>query len=199
MTPLLIAGLAGIGERIVSKVMDSGKTDPSAASFESHMSSASATNNITELGAFLKARGVTNFKELNALEKQLSAELQDHPELAEKLSSLPPGTPLTLKVNEGNILTLEGPDGTLAELPAESESGKLAMKLHQVKSIQSQHSEVPGATLSQLVKDNETKPTLNASWMLLKPKASEIAANDKQATQDNNIFLNSSREVRKAS
>lgn len=165
MNPLLIAGIVGVGERLVSSVLTPAKVETSERSFESHLKTQNTSTN-GALSAFLQQRGVQNFEGLQALGQQLQIELQHHPELAQKIAALPAGTPLSLKVVEGSLITLETPEGTVATLPKDSELGQLALRLHDIKSIENERAQLPGATLPQLVNHAERQPLLNASWVL---------------------------------
>lgn len=166
MNPILATGLIGIGERIVDNLMGFKPSELPAKAFDSLLGGSSAAQPAGELSQFLAANQVSDFKELGMMSEQLQSALVNHPDVSAKLSGLAPGASLSVKITDGNLITLEGPDGTLATLPKDSEAGQIATKLHQVKGMLEEHKQLPGAELSQLVANMERSPLLNASWVL---------------------------------
>lgn len=170
MNPILASGLIGIGEKLVTNLVGSvispaKSPEGGVPSFESLMKG-NAVSGSGELGTFLSTQGVSSWEDLARVQEQLAAALQNQPGVAEKLAGLKPGTPLNLKITDGNLITIESPEGTVATLARDSEAGMLANRLHELKSMTSLHEQMPGSTLQQAMTHVQQQPILNASWVL---------------------------------
>jgi hypothetical protein len=163
MDPITATGLVSIGERIVSNIIQS-RGNKEVESFSQYMpqQGTAPTGMIAEL---LQQNNVQDASDVKMLTDKLSNQLYNHPELAEQLAKMNPEEPLTLKLKDGQF-TIESSKGTIAVLKKDSEMGMLAEQIHQLKSIETLHQQVPSSSVYQLAGKVAAEPVLNANWVL---------------------------------
>lgn len=166
MDPLLATSLVNIGEKLITRIagLDTPASHASKVAFESLMPAPVQAG--SDVQTFLQAQGVRDFEGLEVLERQMVQALRKHPDLASQLAKVPEGMPLTLKLTDGQMLSIEGPEGEVATIAKDGEAGQLAYRLHQVKSMMDAHRQFPGSAFTQVLDQIQQQPVLNARWSL---------------------------------
>ena len=167
MNPLLVTGAISLGGKIFNSVFRNADASQAAkAGFEQQLDKAAGTPQESALLAFLKSQGISSFDGLKTLDGQLVEQLKAMPELADKLSAFGPGDVLNLKI-EDNLITIESADGHVATIAADSEAGAIARRIHNLRTMQVEHANQPGKSLTEIanqVAAVQTPPS--AQWSL---------------------------------
>jgi len=166
MNPLVISGIVSFGEKIVSNIIK-GHTPANKAdspSFTQYLPMNSSVKE-GELVAFLKDNKVQNVSDLQDLTFRLSHQLYNHPELAQKLARLNPEEQLTLTFKDGSY-SIDSSKGQIAAIRPDSELGKLARQVHQLKSITELSQKTSFSNVYQLANQVAAEPWSNKTWIL---------------------------------
>lgn len=166
MNPILAVGLIGMGGRLINNIMAPKTPEIPAEGFDNLLRGSEQVKPVGELATYLKVNKVSDFQGMEMVGRQLQNALLNHPHVAPQIADINPGHALSVKITDGSLITVESSEGMLTTLPKDSEAGQIALKLHQVNSILQEHKQLPGAEFSQLVSNAQSKPLLNASWVL---------------------------------
>lgn len=168
MEPILATSLLSLGTKVLDRILpEQGTISQTTAKPFADLLKSDKVAQGSELSNFLKANGVRSMQDVETQTFHLSNQLLSHPQLARELSGLRPDEPLNLTLEDGSLWRITDNEGkTKAVFSADSEVGQLANRLHQLKSIQVNSAQMPGASLSELVASIESQENLTAFWTL---------------------------------
>ena len=169
MNPILLSGAVSIGGKLINRIFgDNSATKAVKAGFEQELNKSEESG----LLKYLKSQGVLSFDGVKTLDGRLVAQLKAMPGLSEKLSGYGPGDVLNLKIENGNLITIEDADGSVvATIAADTEAGALARRIHQLRSMGLVHADQPEKSLAATANQVAVAQTLSSAQWSLNPFA----------------------------
>ena len=169
MNPLLITGAVSLGGKLINSVFGNAEVPKTIkAGFEQQLDKAVDGPQDSALLSYLKSQGISGFDGLKTLDGQLSESLKNMPGLSEKLSGFGPGDVLNLKIEDGNLITIEDGEGNVVTtISADSEAGIIAKRIHELRTMELEHANQPEKSLAAIANLVGSRPTpLSAQWSL---------------------------------